>query len=67
MRFARVQEARSYLLAFGASVEVLDPLALRLTLADFAEQALRVYRDSAAETPTPDTSRKASEGHARAA
>jgi predicted DNA-binding transcriptional regulator YafY len=67
MRFARVQEARSYLLAFGASVEVLDPLALRLTLADFAEQVLRVYRDSAAETPAPETPREESEGHARAA
>ncbi|MEW5826436.1 MAG: WYL domain-containing protein [Candidatus Bipolaricaulota bacterium] len=45
MRFATLQEARSYLLAFGSSVEVLDPLALRLTLADFAEQTTRVYRD----------------------
>lgn len=45
LRFATVQEARSYLLAFGSSVEVLNPRALRLTLADFAEQTARVYRD----------------------
>lgn len=43
MRFASVEEARSRLLAYGGSVEVLEPLALRLTLADFAEQAVRVY------------------------
>ncbi len=43
LRFGSIEEARSQLLAFGGSVEVLDPLALRLTLADFAEQALRVY------------------------
>ncbi|MGD9676326.1 MAG: helix-turn-helix transcriptional regulator, partial [Candidatus Bipolaricaulia bacterium] len=45
MRFGTIEEARSHLLAFGSSVEVLDPLALRLTLADFAEQTARVYRD----------------------
>ncbi len=43
MRFATVEDARSCLLAFGSSVEVLAPVALRLTLADFAKQALRVY------------------------
>ena len=43
MRFATVLEARSHLLAFGGSVEVLEPLALRLSLADFAGQALAVY------------------------
>jgi predicted DNA-binding transcriptional regulator YafY len=43
MRFESVEEARSHLLAYGGSVEVVEPLALRLTLADFAEQALGVY------------------------
>ncbi|MDD5265043.1 MAG: WYL domain-containing protein [Candidatus Bipolaricaulis sp.] len=50
MRFATVEEARSHLLSYGGSVEVLDPLALRLTLADFAEQALRVYGSAAASS-----------------
>lgn len=43
VRFATIEEARAHLLAFGGSVEVLDPLALRLSLADFASQTLRVY------------------------
>jgi predicted DNA-binding transcriptional regulator YafY len=43
LRFSSIEEARSQLLAYGGSVEVLEPLALRLTLADFAEQTARVY------------------------
>jgi predicted DNA-binding transcriptional regulator YafY len=43
LRFGSVEEARSQLLAYGGSVEVLAPLALRLTLADFAVQASRIY------------------------
>jgi predicted DNA-binding transcriptional regulator YafY len=43
LTFRSVEEARAQLLAYGGSVEVLEPLALRLTLADFAEQAVRVY------------------------
>jgi predicted DNA-binding transcriptional regulator YafY len=41
--FGSVEEARAQLLAYGGSVEVIEPLALRLTLADFAAQALRIY------------------------
>jgi predicted DNA-binding transcriptional regulator YafY len=43
LRFSSIEEARSQLLAYGGSVEVLEPLALRLTLADFAVQASRIY------------------------
>ena len=43
LSFSSIDEARGQLLALGGSVEVLEPLALRLSLADFAEQAARVY------------------------
>lgn len=41
--FGSIEEARTQLLALGGSVEVLQPLALRRALADFAQQTLRVY------------------------
>lgn len=44
LAFGTIEEARAHLLALGGSVEVLEPLALRLTVADFAEQAADVYR-----------------------
>jgi len=44
MRFTSIEEARARLLALGGDLEVLEPLALRLTLVDFAEQALRAYK-----------------------
>jgi predicted DNA-binding transcriptional regulator YafY len=43
LSFSSIDEARGHLLALGGSIEVLEPLALRLSLADFAEQACRVY------------------------
>jgi len=43
LTFRSVEEARAQLLAYGGSVEVLEPLALRLTLADFAIQTAEVY------------------------
>jgi predicted DNA-binding transcriptional regulator YafY len=44
MTFGSIEEARGDLLAFGGSVDVVEPLALRLTLADFAQQTLDVHR-----------------------
>ncbi len=44
LRFDDLEGARSELLAYGSAVEVIEPVALRLTLVDFAEQILRKYR-----------------------
>ena len=44
LTFGSFEEARSRLLGLGGAVEVLDPDALRLSLADFAEQAAAVYQ-----------------------
>ena len=41
--FGSLQAARSRLLAYGGAVEVLAPRALRLSMADYARQALEVY------------------------
>ena len=43
MTFGSFEEARARLLGLGGAVEVVEPLALRLSLADFAEQAAAVY------------------------
>jgi predicted DNA-binding transcriptional regulator YafY len=43
VRFGSHEEARDKLLPFGGSVEVIDPLALRYSLKDYAEQILAVY------------------------
>jgi predicted DNA-binding transcriptional regulator YafY len=43
--FPTMEDARGQLLAFGGAVEVIEPQALRLTLLDFAEQAVYVYRN----------------------
>ncbi len=43
--FGSIDEARTQILALGGSVEVLEPLALRRTLADFAQQTLRAYSE----------------------
>lgn len=42
--FESLEEARSRLLGFGGAVEVLAPAALRKSLLDFAQQAVRVYQ-----------------------
>ncbi len=44
LTFDSLEVARARLLPFGGAVEVLEPDALRLSMADFAEQTLRVYR-----------------------
>ena len=42
--FGSIYAARAAILAWGGAAEVLAPEALRLTVADFAEQAADVYR-----------------------
>jgi predicted DNA-binding transcriptional regulator YafY len=42
--FESLEAARGRLLAFGRAVEVLEPLPLRLSLVDFAEQVVDFYR-----------------------
>jgi len=37
------EQALEGLLAFGGSVEVLEPIALRYSIQDYAEQILGVY------------------------
>jgi predicted DNA-binding transcriptional regulator YafY len=44
LTFDTLETARARLLPLGSAVEVLKPDALRLSLADFAEQTLRLYR-----------------------
>jgi predicted DNA-binding transcriptional regulator YafY len=43
--FSSFDEARGRLLALGRSVEVIEPLALRLSVIDFAHQIVSLYRD----------------------
>lgn len=42
--FRWIDEARDRLLPFGSGIEVLEPFALRASLADTAEQTARLYR-----------------------
>lgn len=43
LSFESLEEARGKLLGLGAAVEVLSPLPLRLSLADFAAQITKLY------------------------
>lgn len=43
LSFASLEDARSRLLAFGRGIEVLQPLALRKSLLDFAKQTVALY------------------------
>jgi predicted DNA-binding transcriptional regulator YafY len=45
LSFSSFEEARARLLGLGGAVEVDAPQALRLSVADFALQALRLYQD----------------------
>ncbi len=47
VQFANFTEARKEILAVGGAVEVLSPLALRLTIIDYAEQIINVYSANA--------------------
>jgi len=44
LTFGTFVQARGLLLAYGDAVEVLEPLALRLSIADFAAQTVKLYR-----------------------
>ena len=43
MAFDSFEHARSSLLAYGEAVEVIEPEALRLSMADFARRILETY------------------------
>lgn len=43
LNFDTLETARSRLLAFGSAVEVLEPEALRISIADYARQIISVY------------------------
>ena len=45
LEFDSLETARSWVLPLGAGVEVLSPLALRLSVRDYAWQTLQVYAD----------------------
>jgi hypothetical protein len=45
IRFGSLEEARTRLLRLGGAVEVVDPIALRYSLKDYAEQIIAVYSD----------------------
>jgi predicted DNA-binding transcriptional regulator YafY len=44
LTFESFEAARDRILSFGSAAEVLEPLALRCSLLDFAEQIVRFYR-----------------------
>jgi predicted DNA-binding transcriptional regulator YafY len=44
LTFESFEVARTRLLGFGSAVEVLEPLALRLSIADYAEQIKDLYK-----------------------
>ncbi|MBU1049443.1 WYL domain-containing protein [Candidatus Bipolaricaulota bacterium] len=44
LSFEYFQQARSIILRYGGSIEVITPEALRRSISDFAEQTLAVYR-----------------------
>jgi predicted DNA-binding transcriptional regulator YafY len=46
LHFEYLEEARARLLALGGVVEVLAPLPLRLSLADFAAQITKIYKEA---------------------
>ncbi|HEY94230.1 MAG TPA: YafY family transcriptional regulator [Dehalococcoidia bacterium] len=43
--FDTFEEARTYLLGMGNSIEVLEPESLRLSIMDYAEQIIKLYRN----------------------
>lgn len=45
LRFGSHEEAREKLLQFGGAIEVIEPIALRYSLKDYAEQILAVYSE----------------------
>ena len=47
LTFESFETARARLLGFGGAIEVLEPLALRTSMADYAQQILRHYSSDA--------------------
>ena len=43
LSFRSLNDARDKMLSFGSAVEVLEPLALRLSIADYATQIAGMY------------------------
>jgi len=46
INFKSLNDARQNLLGYGNSIEVIEPKALRLSIADFAEQIINLYKKS---------------------
>ncbi len=46
MSFESFEAARERILGFGGGAQVVEPEALRLSIADYAEQIVKLYRDS---------------------
>jgi predicted DNA-binding transcriptional regulator YafY len=54
LRFDNFHQARIHILGFGGACEVLEPEALRLSVADFARQTVKQYEHSqAVESDSP--------------
>jgi len=45
LSFESFEAARDRILGFGRGVEVLEPVALRKSVLDFAEQIISLYQD----------------------
>jgi predicted DNA-binding transcriptional regulator YafY len=43
LEYESFEEARRMVLSFGGAIEVLEPLALRLSVEDFSKQTLKIY------------------------
>jgi predicted DNA-binding transcriptional regulator YafY len=43
LEYENFDEARTAILGYGGAIEVLEPLALRLSVADYARQVLKIY------------------------
>jgi predicted DNA-binding transcriptional regulator YafY len=44
--FETFEQARTWILGFGSSIEVVEPLSLRLSIVDYARQILSVYENA---------------------
>jgi predicted DNA-binding transcriptional regulator YafY len=45
INFTSLENARTKLLVFGGAIKVVEPLALRYSMADYASQILSLYMD----------------------
>ncbi len=54
LNFESLEDARAHILGFGGAIEVLEPIALRASIADFSEQIRALYfRKNAIKTESP--------------